>query len=944
MWFYPGVMSDSMPKHYSPADVEARWSETWLREGYFHADASASSEPYTITLPPPNVTGSLHMGHALGSTIQDTLIRWQRMRGKNAMWMPGMDHAGIATQMLVERDLMRKEEKSRHDLGRDAFLERVWAWKERFGGRIKKQEQTMGFSLDWPRERFTMDEKASRAVREVFVRLYEDGLIYRAHRLVNWCTDCFTAISDLEVNNEKEKGFLWELKYPIVGTDEFLIVATTRPETMLGDTGVAVHPDDERYQHLIGKMVRLPLCDREIPVVGDTFVEMDFGSGAVKVTPGHDQNDFECGQRCNLPLLSVIDHHGKIIAPAPEKYRGMTVAQARKAVVADMEEQGFLGKVEDYEVARGRCDRSKTVIEPLVSDQWFCKMKPLAEPAIEAVREGKTRFVPELWTKTYMHWMTNIRDWCISRQLWWGHRIPAWHCENCQNVMVARDAPTDCTSCQSTHLRQDEDVLDTWFSSGLWPFSTLGWPDKTPDLATFYPNATMVTGPDIIFFWVARMMMMGLRFMGEVPFKDVYFTPIIMDENGEKMSKTKGNVIDPLDVVFGAKLDELLERAKRDNAKPAAVKNIKKLFAKGINPSGADALRFSLLAMTLPGRNIRLSMDRIEGYRHFINKLWNASRFALMNLSDFDDAAADRFADALRQGARDSFMLADRWILSRLQQVSAQVHEALSAFRFSDAANALYHFVWHELCDWYIELAKPHLRTYEGEGDDATRAAHDQRRFHTQGTLAHVLEQSLRLLHPLTPYVTEEIWSRLPRPTGVPASLMIADYPVADQQRLDTDAEAHMALLQEVTVAVRNLRATYGVPPQKGVTAEIRTGNADKRAVLAAEKTLIERSARATLTVAESGEHVPHSAKSIVGADIEVIVPLEGLVDLAAERARIQKELKKNDKEIKFLQKKLGNQNFIARAPAAVVEKERARLIEEEQRKERLTEALEVLQ
>ncbi|HYU16056.1 MAG TPA: valine--tRNA ligase, partial [Candidatus Acidoferrum sp.] len=820
----------ALPKQYDPSDVEPRWLRFWLDQGYFHADAAAAMAPYAITLPPPNVTGSLHIGHALGGTLQDILVRWRRMQGANAMWMPGIDHAGIATQMLVERDLMRREKKTRHDLGREKFLERVWQWKEKYGGRIFEQMRAMGFSLDYERVRFTMDPGASAAVREVFVRLYEEGLIYRAHRLVNWCTECHTALSDLEVNNVEETGHLWQLHYPVVGSDRRIAVATTRPETMLGDTGVAVHPSDERYRALVGHKILLPLAEREIPIVADEFVDPAFGSGAVKVTPGHDFNDFEAGQRCGLEVLSVIDQNGRIIAPAPEKYRGMTVLEARAAVVADLEAAGLLGEVKDYTVPIGRCDRSGTVVEPLVSDQWWVKMPPLAEPAIRAVETGKTRFVPELWTKTYMHWMTNIKDWTISRQLWWGHRIPAWFCGDCDRVTVARVDPAACSGCGSSAIRQDEDVLDTWFSSALWPFSTLGWPEETRELKTFYPNTVMVTGPDIIFFWVARMMMMGLHFLGKVPFRQVYLTPMVVDESGGKMSKVKGNGIDPLDVVHGATLEQLLAGA---DGQEEAVKYLKKNRPQGIPAFGADALRFTLASMATPGRNIRLSTDRIVDSRNFINKVWNASRFVLMNLGQggTDDAEAveeaspeiafdaDRFSDLLTRAssaAAIGLSLADRWILSRFQRAAAIVDEALGEFRFGEAAGTIRHFVWDELCDWYIELAKAPLASEE-----------PRRRFLTQGTLATVLELSLRLLHPLIPFASEEIWQKLPKPSPLPASLMVTVFPQADPRLVDEVAEREMALLQEVAGAIRTLRSTYNVPPSWNVPVEVRAADAD---------------------------------------------------------------------------------------------------------------------
>ncbi|HUH04731.1 MAG TPA: valine--tRNA ligase [Kofleriaceae bacterium] len=939
-------MASSLPKQYDPTDVESRWLRFWQGHDFFHAEASAAKAPYAVTLPPPNVTGSLHIGHALGGTIQDVLVRWRRMQGFNAMWMPGLDHAGIATQMLVERDLQRTEGKSRHDVGRDEFVRRVWAWKEKFGGRILEQLKLLGFSLDWERERFTMDEPSSRAVREAFVKLYEDGLIYRAQRLVNWCVDCYTAVSDLEVNNEDESGHLWELRYPLatpVGGRDSLTVATTRPETMLGDTGVAVHPGDERYKDLIGTMVKLPLTDREIPIVGDEFVDPEFGSGAVKVTPGHDFNDFECGQRCNLEVLSIIDPKGTIIAPAPENYRGLTVAQARVAVVADLDAAGLLVSTKDYSVPRGRCDRSNTIIEPLLSQQWFVKAGVLAEPAIAAVETGKTTFVPELWTKTYMHWMKNIKDWCVSRQLWWGHRIPAWYCDACDAITVSRQDPTACNGCGAASLRQDDDVLDTWFSSALWPFSTLGWPDpdrsKASGLRTFYPNTVLVTAADIIFFWVARMMMMGLHFQGKVPFRTVYFTPIVTDEKGDKMSKVKGNVVDPLDIIHGATAQALVERAEADGVAEQAIANVKKAFPKGIAPAGADALRFTLAAMTLPGRNIRLSTERIEGYRNFVNKLWNASRFAMMHLESF---APERFEKMIADGpprGDSGLALEDRWILSRLQRIMREVDEALEAFRFADAANGLYHFVWGELCDWYIELAKPSLYA----GAEAADGPAADRRLITQGTLATVLELTLRLLHPFMPFVTEEIWHKLPKPSALPSSLMITIYPQGDPRFVDEEAEREMGLLQEITVAIRMLRSTYHVPPSWSVPVEVRIPSAADRDVVERYRSLIENTARVTLSVVEAGEVVPQSATSIVRSDIEVVVPLAGLVDIDEERGRIAKDIKKTQKDIDFVSKKLGNPSFLERAPDDIIEKERAKLEEAELRKRHLTEALATL-
>ncbi|MBK7535180.1 MAG: valine--tRNA ligase [Myxococcales bacterium] len=925
--------SVALPKQYEPSEVEARWLRVWLENGYFHSDESTATVPYAITLPPPNVTGSLHMGHALGSTMQDILIRWRRMQGFNAMWMPGTDHASIAVHHLLERDLKRREGKNRFDLGREEFLKRAWAWREKSGSRISEQEKLMGFSLDWQRERFTMDEGSNRAVREAFVKLHEDGLIFRAMRMINWDPISETVVSDLEVDVVDEAGSLWELKYPIVGGGE-IIVATTRPETMLGDTAVAVHPQDERYRELVGKEVELPLCGRRIPIVADSFVDPEFGSGAVKITPAHDPNDYDCSQRVGLAVLQVIDRTGHMCDPSPAKYRGLPVEQARKAVVADLEAGGFLGEVKPHKVPRGRSQRSGAVVEPMLMEQWFVKAAPLAAKAIDAVEQGKTRFVPEDWTKTYMHWMQNIRDWCISRQLWWGHRIPAWYCDDCGHTMVLREDPSSCSGCGSSKLRQDDDILDTWFSSALWPFSTLGWPDKTRSLATYYPNAVLATAPDIIFFWVARMMMMGLHFTGKVPFKTVYLTAIVTDENGDKMSKVKGNVIDPLDVVFGATLEAMLARADAENAPEVAVRGIKKNFAKGVPAMGADALRFSLAALNTSGRYLRLSLDRVEGYRHFINKLWNASRFALMNMDGYD---AERFVS--QRASRKSWSLADRWILSRLQRVAAEVDTALEAFRFSDAANTVYQFVWHQLCDWYIELAKPTLM--QGELKDA---AHTARRHIVQGVLATVLEQVMRLLHPFAPFVTEEIWQKLPKQAQLPESLMVTVYPRGDEHFTDREAEAQMEQLQEVAVAARMLRSTYGVPPAQTVEVEVRVRNAAVRELITEHRALIEHSAKLRMMLADADTLAPPGvAKAVVGGDIEIAMPLGGLIDPVAERARISKDLAKTDKEISAVEKKLGNADFLARAPKDVVDEQHARLAEEQARRGRLLEALQIL-
>jgi valyl-tRNA synthetase len=942
--------TSALPKQYDPSEVEPRWLSFWLENEFFHADEASPTVPYSITLPPPNVTGSLHIGHALGSTMQDILIRWKRMQGFNAMWMPGIDHASIAVHVLLEKDLKRRESKTRFELGRDEFMRRAWAWKERSGNRISEQEKLMGFSLDWPRERFTMDDKSNRAVREAFVRLYEEGLIFRAKRMINWDPASETVVSDLEVDTAEENGSLWEIKYPLADGGGEIVVATTRPETMLGDTAVAVHASDERYKHLHGRMLELPLTGRQIPIVafdlvrdGKPWPDPAFGSGAVKITPAHDPNDYDASQIAKLDVLQVIDTKGRMCAPAPDKYVGMTVDEARKAVVADLEAGGFLGEVKPYKVPRGRSQRSGAVIEPMLMDQWWVKAAPLAEKCIAAVESGKTKFVPELWTKTYMHWMTNIKDWCISRQLWWGHRIPAWYCAACEHVTVAREDVSACGKCGGSDVRQDEDILDTWFSSALWPFSTLGWPDKTRQLSTFYPNNVLVTGPDIIFFWVARMMMFGMHFMGKVPFRTVYLTSIVTDENGDKMSKTKGNVIDPLDVVHGASLDTLLQRVdvEKPPVDPEILKKaIKKHFPEGIPAMGADALRFALAALNTGSSRIRLSIDRVEGFRNFINKLWNASRFALMNLDGYDP---ERFeAQLAGSQGRAQLGMPERWILSRLQATAQAVDTALESFRFSDAANAIYHFVWDELCDWYIELAKPAL--YKG-GDpnqsglvlDPAKAA---RRHMVQGVLATALETTMRLFHPFAPFVSEEIWQKLPKPPQLPGSLMITVFPRADQAWVDTAAEAEMQILQDVVTTARMLKQTYNIPPAQAIDIEIRVTSDSSRGILERYQPMVEGRAKVKATITAGGDPQPASAKALVGSEIQVLMPLGGLIDVPAETARITKEIGKADKEIAGLEKKLGNQDFLSRAPEEVVAEIRQRLADEQQRKRLLSEAL----
>jgi len=879
--------STGLAKGYAHKEVEARWYDFWRKRGYFHGDEHDHARPpFSIVLPPPNVTGSLHLGHALTATLQDVLIRWKRMSGFNTLWLPGTDHAGIATQMIVEKELQKTEKKSRHDLGREEFLKRVWEWKERFGSRIGEQHQALGASLDWERERFTMDEGLSRAVREVFVRLHEEGLIYRERKLINWCPRCHTALSDLEVvYEEAHKGELWSFAYPLVepaGDRTEIVVATTRPETMLGDTAVAVHPDDERYKALLGKKVRHPLTGREIPIVGDAIlVDPAFGTGAVKVTPAHDFNDFEVGKRHGLEMITVIGLDGKMTAAAGP-VAGQDRYVARKEVKRLLAEAGLERGATPHVLPLGKCQRCETVLEPLLSHQWFVKIEPLAKPAIEAVEQGRTRFIPEQWTNTYMAWMRNIHDWCISRQLWWGHQIPAWYCPD-GHVTVARQAPQACGTCGKGELRQDEDVLDTWFSSGLWPFSTMGWPDETATLRTFYPTSVMETGHDIIFFWVARMMMMGLHFMGEVPFRTVYLHPMVRDEKGQKMSKTKGNVIDPLVIT---------------------------------EQHGADALRFTLAALTAQGRDIKLAKERIEGYRAFANKLWNASRFALMNLSGYAEAGTDVATLELSP--------ADRWILARLQRAVNETVEALEAFRFNDAATTLYGFVWHELCDWYIELSKEALL---GETPGVPVAPDRPGRRAAQAVLVRCLSTAYRLLHPFMPFITEELWHVLRAEVRADAwadSVFAAPYP--HKGSVDEAAERSFGPVIGIVDAIRNVRGEMNVPPKAEPRVVIAVADPDALRTVRGEAARIARLSRAAVEVVE-GPTAPAAPQTAVavGAGFELRVHLAGVLDLAAESARVEKELAKVDQDLAGIDRKLANPEFVRKAPAEVVEKDRAR-------------------
>ncbi len=860
---------------FDPKAVEDRWYAFWEEKNFFHAEAGEARPSYSVVIPPPNVTGSLHMGHALNNTIQDILVRWKRMSGHNVCWMPGTDHAGIATQNVVERQLA-SEGLSRESLGREAFVERVWKWKEESGGVIINQLRRLGASCDWERERFTMDEGLSRAVREAFVRLYEEGLIYRGDYLVNWCPRCGTALADLEVEYEERDGRLWDFHYPLWEGGEGLTITTTRPETMLGDTAVAVHPDDERYRQMVGKMLRLPLLDRRIPVIADAYVDPEFGTGALKVTPAHDPNDFEIGHRHHLEQINILTPEGKINANGGP-YENQDRFEARKQVLADLQALGLVKGERPYRHAVGGCYRCATVVEPYLSKQWFVRTKPLAEAGIRAVEEGRIRIIPKQWEATYFEWMHNIRDWCISRQIWWGHQIPAWYNDETGEVIVSREDPKD------PKLRRESDVLDTWFSSALWPFSTFGWPEKNADLDTFYPTSVLVTGFDIIFFWVARMIMAGLKFMGDVPFTDVYIHALVRDQEGQKMSKTRGNVIDPLEV---------------------------------IDAYGTDALRLTLTAMAAQGRDIRLSMDRIAGYRNFCNKLWNAARFTLMNMED----------ELPEMPSRDRLSLSDRWILSRLNGVNRKVDKALEEYRFNDAALALYQFTWHELCDWYIEVIKPALTG--GASGDGARAI-----------LGRVLERTLRLLHPILPYITEEIWQRLPGREG--ESVMIAPWPSPDPDWDDPSAEEDFGRLTEVIGGVRNIRGELNIPPGKEVRALIHVEDPVRERLLLHEAEWVKRLAK-ILPDWTIGSDVsrPKTAAAAVGDGFQIFVPIGGLIDPEEEIRRLEKQLSDVAKDIGTLEKKLAMPSFLERAPAAVVEKDRNRLGDAQNREAKLRDSL----
>ncbi len=858
----------NIPKVYDPASVEKKWYEFWEKNRYFHAEPEPGKKPFSIVIPPPNITGKLHMGHALDNTLQDILIRWHRMMGDNTLWMPGYDHAGLATQIKVEEVLKKDEGKTRFDLGREEFVKRVWAWKEEYGDRIINQLKCLGISCDWERKRFTMDEGCSRAVRETFVSLFEKGLIYKGTRITNWCVNCHTALSDIEVEHEDTPGHLWYVRYPVVGEeDTYLTIATTRPETIPGDTAVAVNPEDERYAKLIGKTLRLPILNREIPVIADSYVDTKFGTGAVKITPSHDPNDYEMGLRHNLPEIVVIGKDG-VMTEEAGPFAGLERYECRKQIVARLKEEGYLVKIEEHSHAVGHCQRCHNIVEPLVSTQWFVKMQPLVKAAVDCVTDGRTQFVPERFTKNYTGWMENIHDWCISRQIWWGHRIPVWYCDDCGEMSASRTDLEKCPKCGSTHIHQDEDALDTWFSSALWPFSTMGWPDNTELLKQFYPTSVLVTGYDIIFFWVARMLIMGMEFMKEIPFEKVFIHGLVRDSQGRKMSKSLGNGIDPLEV---------------------------------IEKYGADTLRFMLITGNTPGNDMRFYWERVEGTRNFANKIWNASRFALMNMEGYD-----------KDAELAPYTLADKWILSRLQDTVKDVTGLLERFELGEAGRAIYDFIWSEVCDWYIEIAKPRLYNKEAASERAT----------AQHVLATVLVSAMKLLHPYMPFITEEIYQCLPHEAE---SIMISKWPVADEKLIDPEAERGMNAIMDSIKAIRNMRAEVNANPGKKIPA-IMLVSEDLREVVAHNDSYIKLLGGIdNLELRPLNGEKPENAMAAVVTGIEVYLPLAGLIDVEKETQRLSKELAAMEKDLQRAGGKLNNAGFLAKAPEDVIAKERAK-------------------
>ena len=898
-----------MDKTYNPKEIESRIYESWEDSGYF--SPSKSGDPFCIVIPPPNVTGTLHMGHAFQDTIMDIIIRYQRMKGNNTLWQVGTDHAGIATQMVVERQLERSG-TSRQKLGREAFEKEVWKWKEKSGNTITQQMKRLGASTDWTREKFTMDENLVQGVTRVFIQLYEEGLIYRGKRLVNWDPILQTALSDLEVVTSEEKGSLWHMKYPIDGLDDYIVVATTRPETMLGDTAVAVHPDDKRYKNLIGKLVNLPLTDRKIPIIADDYVDQEFGTGCLKITPGHDFNDFDIGKKHDLEIISILDQSAKIIQSAPKEYQGLDRFDARRKIVEDIESLGLMQEIEDYTLTIPRGDRSGAILEPLITNQWFLKMEPLAKPAITVVKNGELKFVPENWSKTYFEWLENIQDWCISRQLWWGHRIPAWY-DNEGNVYVGEsesEVREKNNIKNSIALTQDEDVLDTWFSSALWPFSSLGWPDETYDLKTFYPTNVLVTGFDIIFFWVARMVMMGLKFMKEIPFKEIYIHGLIKDKNGQKMSKSKGNILDPIDLIDGISLEDLLEKRVQGLMQPEMEKRIindtKKEFPNGIPDFGTDALRFNFAIQASTGRDIRLDLRRVEGYRNFCNKIWNASRFIKMNTNDFELLDIN---DANGHAI-------DQWIQSKFAGTIDEIERQFNQYRFDLAATAMYEFVWNDFCDWYIELAKTLINDPE---------ISDSQKDHTKNNLIKMLDAILRMLHPTIPFITEEIWQSL-NEDNKRRSIMKADFPSSNDWRVDDEIVANTEWLKNIVSSVRQIRSEMNIPPNESIKIIINdASNTDSRRLESLGSFILNLASVESITQKDTSDDIPKSAFALLN-QMKIYIPLEGLVDIEEEKARLEKKLVKLNQELKSVQDRLSNDTFVEKAPTEVVEELKGKL------------------
>lgn len=916
-----------MEKTYQPENIEQTWYQKWEQSGYFNP--SSSGDPYCIMLPPPNVTGTLHMGHGFQISLMDALIRYHRMQGFNTLWQVGTDHAGIATQMVVESQL-QQQGQSRSGLGRDRFVERVWQWKDQSDGTIKKQLRRLGASVDWTRERFSMDEGLNEAVKDVFIQLYNEGLIYRGQRLVNWDPVHQTAISDLEVNMKEELGSLWYIRYPIVGhSGEFLTIATTRPETLLGDVAVAVNPKDDRYCHLIGKMLELPLTHRTIPIIGDDQVEIEFGTGVVKITPAHDFNDYAMGKRHDLPMINIFTEDAKINEQGPTAYQGLDRFEARKAIIADLTTQGLVEKIEPHQLNVPRAERSNAIVEPYLTKQWFVKAKPLAEPAMEVVADKKIQFVPESWTKIYFQWLENIEDWCISRQLWWGHRIPAWY-DNEGNVYVGKSEQEIRSHYElkdDIQLQQDDDVLDTWFSSALWPFATLGWPSNTKEVATFYPTSVLVTGFDIIFFWVARMIMMGLKFKKDIPFHTVYITGLIRDSEGAKMSKSKGNILDPIDLIDGIPLGDLLVKRTQNLLHPSDAKRITALttqeFPQGIPAFGTDSLRFTFYALASTGRDVRFDLGRIEGYRNFCNKIWNAARYVLMNTED---------TKVIEQSDIE-YSLADRWIQSLLQKTIEKVHHYFQTYRFDLLAHTIYEFIWNEYCDWYLELSKPIL--YSSENKAAQNG--------TRLTLVTVLENTLRLTHPLMPFITEEIWQRVAKILNIKEeSIMLTSYPKLDTTLVDKESEADVEWLKKIVIAIRNIRGEMNIAPNKSIPLLLSKGSKEDQRRITLTLTYIKSLAK--VSSIEWTLQQPTAAATALVDDLELFVPMAELIDKSFELTRLNKEITKLEVDLKKSTTKLDNPNYVDKAPTEVVQQEKQRASEIEISLNKLRERLKMIE